>query len=454
VKFFSTFLDLFTILFYTEKGKNCSVQKQKKGEGIAIMKGKCWTALGLILPLLSSCALITKEYEIQDSSANKEQETTSFTTSSATSTTERPVVSTVQKPVGIDPASALIGLTDADYQGTIFVITSLEGSENLLLPEGSSSYATAAQSRLSLIEKKYNIQVVKQTTTAENLLTTLRENNTKSDFTSDLLFLPASLCSTLAEEGLLLELRSAAFFDEELSYYQALLTTDGQSAYAVRGDACEDPADRFCIFYNTSLAQKAGLNDLASLSLSEGWTWEAFSELAKNGGFSSDCSLSYTVSATFLPYEDLYSADGSLKELSEETSAAISDLLTSLEESFLPTTEETSGLESFAAGESLFLIAPLSAAEKLSSMQDSWSLLPLPSLNGKEEANAVYDPASEPIFLAVPLHCYTNERSVQVLSAFCAATCSEIRIAAWEKYSELTRLNEARLMLTYILDLD
>lgn len=399
-------------------------------------------SLILTLPILSSCSFVS-DYTVTDDraplSASLQSEKSPIVTQ--TPAKRYPAISVKS------PEEELAGLAQFDGGGSVFLIATLEDApENPLFPGENTLGAAAASERIHAIDQKYNIRITPYKTTVEELLSELHANILVDGYTADLILIPAERTGEFDGEDVLIDPQRIAFFDSDAPYLCSSLS-ESFGDYAIFGDALLRPENTLCVYYNQSLAQSLGIGSLYSCVKSGKWTWEVLADAAAKGGIASDLPLSYPIAIAYgMNYSDLFERDKSLKTLSKEDQATVDAVTEKIGEKLV--TQES--LTSFLSGQSLFYVGPLSDSKKLGSMSDPWSLLPIPTAQEGQDYPTLRDYRQSDFVFLIPRFPYSPERSVQIIAAFCSV-CDQTRQAVRESIYPYLRVNEARILLEWIL---
>lgn len=415
---------------------------------------KVFSAVSAALALttaLTSCSAFVRDIRISGDTAP--------TSAPSAAVTKVPVSSaevTYYTPAaGLDPKTALDQLADTDCEGDIFLIATVTsdsiGKNPIWQTEDMTTYASAA-ARISAVSDKYTLKIAPFTLDYDKLVPTLAENIKNYAYTADLLVVPASLAETLISEKLVLNLSKTAFFDRTAYYFDSSVTDfyNGDDCYAVYGDALCPPEATLCVYYNKKLAASAGADDLFSLCKNGRWELDSLVSLAEKGSLATDIPLPYLIQSIYgRTYSEIFAKDGSLLKPDKETAAIIDSITGRLGEKLI--TENAK--EAFKEGGSLFYIGRIDEAAELAETCDAWSLLPIPLAAADEKAvyPTVYDNREEKWLFLVPKDAAISERSVQVMSALCAATCDEAKIDLRKSLYGYMRTNDARIMLDSVL---
>ncbi len=292
-------------------------------------------------------------------------------------------------------------LFDKDFGGANFRIAT-DSSDLIVSPNAQSLIGKELYLRNRAVEEKYNVKI---TLTDESGLPTITDRIKTEALAGtdycDLVILKSDQFQTLAASDALINVRSIPYLNLDQDYYDqnALkATTQGSYSYGFAGDFTFHPDNCFAVFFNKELLKQTSLPDIYKLVELNQWDTENFLLYAEevftlgrvNGvkvsGFLSEKSKEDLVNVFWAAtgFDFLVNEYGERPELvfdHNDTQRFIYMMKNLLFSSTSYNTRQQNATESFAAGESLFFIAPLSSAKKLVGQNANWGVVPIPKLD-------------------------------------------------------------------------
>ena len=292
---------------------------------------------------------------------------------------------------------------DKDFGGRSFRIAT-DNNELILADGGESLLGKEHYLRNAAIENKYNIKI---SLTEESGLPTIADRIKTEALAGtdycDLILLESTSFQGLAVSKSLLNVRSIPYLDINADfYYERSLeaTTLGEISYGIAGDFVFKPEDINVVFFNKTLLAQTPLPDLYSLIESNQWDMENF--------------LLYSEEVFSLAQQNNTNVYGILSSRSQEDLVNIfwaasgmdfmkneygmrpelifnnDDSIEFVERfrniffrsaSFSSSNIQQSAISSFANGESLFLIGPISTAKQIVGRGIDWGIAPIPKFD-------------------------------------------------------------------------
>lgn len=301
---------------------------------------------------------------------------------------------------------------DKDFGGRNFRIAT-DNVDHILADQGESLQGKEHYLRNAAIERKYNIKI---TLTEESGTPTITDRIRTEALAGadycDLVLLESTLFHTLAATDSLLNVRSVPYLDVNADFYfekSLEATTLGSISYGIAGDFVYKPEDVKVIFFNKTLLSQAPLPDLYSLVEENQWDMEnllLYSEeifsLARTNGTdvygilsteSQEDLVKVFWAASGMDFmKNEYGTRPELIYNNDATDNFISIFSNTFCRSvaFSMTTVHQSAVTSFAGGDSLFLIAPLSTASQLVGCGIDWGLVPIPKFDINQKKKYSY----------------------------------------------------------------
>lgn len=290
---------------------------------------------------------------------------------------------------------------EKDFNGANFRIAT--DNPNLIV-------STKAQSKIGkeyylrnlAVEKKYNVKI---TLTEESGLPTIADRIKTEALAGtdycDLVLLKSDQFHTLASNDALVNVRSVPYLNLNEDYYnQNSLnsTTLGDLTYGFSGDFTYEPGKCYAVFFNKELLKQTSLPDLYKLVELNQWDTENFLLYAEevftlgrvNGvkvnGFLSESTQEELVNVFWAAtgFDFIDNQFGQRPELvfnHNDTQRFISMMKNLLFSSTSYYNRQQNATETFANGESLFFIAPLSSAKDLVGQNATFGVVPIPKLD-------------------------------------------------------------------------
>ena len=355
-----------------------------------------------------------------------------------------------------------------DYEGAVFFLTTPDAS--YIAPDDTESVLSRlAVQRNAEIEERYNISLLTAVEDGDTMFNALVQEIAAGSFYTDLLMIPLFQVGEYKMANVLLNMRSAPFFDLDQPYFNAEssdMTSGGYTTYGVAGDASISPSDLSAVYMNKAILAEAGVDAYSFFRMTgEGtWTWDRLLEAAEAVASLGDCT---TISAESLDSRlpDLvFKSMGNQFVLAGERKVPIvgfslhgvqptMDVLERIySDSHSAVRDASDAIVSFAEGKTAFHIEYLYAMPWLTNAAADWGLLPLPKASeDQEEYKTLVD--NDTLIFAIPKNHTNAEIPAIILSALNAAS-SGYMYDAFVDYNMLNILrdNDSVNMLDLILD--
>ncbi len=390
------------------------------------MKRMIISSLLALVMVLSSCGLVViNNGETHPQKTSAESDTVKSTSPESddvyANTTEigtDTVVEDVSRPetAGERAKKRVSALRAENFGGQGFIIAT--ASKMTFATDGESYYERALLLRDSIVEEKYNIDIINVYADDRQIEQELVNAYLADDYYADLLSLPEFRVGALATKGLIMNLRSLPFYGTVESYSRnSTVAHAGSAIYADIGAASTDFSKIYSVFFNRSAAESLG-HDIDKMVADNEWTWDSFDKLARlanerlgmvgQGSYAMGDEYTDVVfrSANIklvdntLGKAPAISFDSQALELAVEQACA---LVYGNPAVYKPMAgARASDLYSlFGGGELLFAVAPLSAMGELAKCPVDWGVAPIPKMNEKQDGYYGYTEASAAV-LAVP----------------------------------------------------
>ncbi len=298
--------------------------------------------------------------------------------------------------------------------------------------------------RNSLVEKKFNVSIYAKNVDADTMFTEVSNAERAGDYYADILMVPQYYMSQYASAGLLFNLCSLPFFDFSAGYNIESGVSAGVGAsngYAIGGWATLDPDTLSAVFFNRDIVSETGLESPYELVRRNEWTWDKFfeytaavsavNEKRAAEGASGVYSYGFQNVSTYLA-DLIYVSEGNsfitagrgvkpVVAVNYEESLHAMTVAQTLYNDVNKNYNSLEAINSFAKGESMFLIDNLGTAKILTSSEAVWGVLPLPK-GSSEQAEYRTLVSSEALMFAVPAGCNNAETVSRVICGLNAAS--------------------------------
>ncbi len=307
-------------------------------------------------------------------------------------------------------------LQNGDFSGQSFIIATT--SKMTFAPEAESYYDMALLLRDSMVEEKYNIEIISVFADDRLIEQELVNSSLAEDYYADLVSVPEYRVGGLAARGVIMNLRNLPFYGTVESYSDnSSAAYAGNAIYADIGAASTDFSKIYAVFFNRSITEGLG-HDIDRMVKDNEWTWESFDKISRmaNEKLGIIGQGSYAMGDE---YTDVVfrSANISLVDNTLGKDPTISFDSVSLEMAIeqacaliygnpaaykpAPSAEKNDIYKLFGEGKILFAVAPLSAVSELASCNLDWGIAPIPKMNEEQDRYYAYTEASAAV-LAVP----------------------------------------------------
>lgn len=292
----------------------------------------------------------------------------------------------------------LASLPDFDFNGVSFRIATDDVS--LFAPQNSESFVgREIYLRNRAVEEKYHVKLVlTQESGTVGIADRIKTEAMAGTSFCDLVVLKSPQFQTLVSSKLLHNVRTVPYLQlnqEGMHPDSVSATTLGAFSYGFSGDFIYKAENTFAVFFNKSLLESTQLPDIYSLVRDNQWDYDNFLLYAeevyslsrslglKKAGFLSTESREGLINAlwaasgqSFLNND--YGERPYLQYQNEVTDDFVKKLQKLLFRSVAYSENSASAIHEFAAGNSLFLIAPLSSVDEIKSQGVKFGIVPLP----------------------------------------------------------------------------
>ena len=373
--------------------------------------------------VFSSCGLITvggnedetKAHETAEAPKNTETDDAPVSASEKSSDSENEAYDEPESAA--DRAKARVdALASFDFKDQSFIIATT--SEMTFATEGDSYYDRVLLLRDSIVEEKYNVDIITISAEEGKIEAELRNAALADEYYADLISVPEYRIGILAAKGLITNLRSLPFYSTSNSYSKySEEGAAGSAIYADIGAASCDFSKIYAVFFNRFAAESLGY-DLDSMVSDGEWTWDTFDRIARKANEQFGM-VGQGTAAMGNEYTDIVFRSANIKLVdntlgqtpvisfdSPKLEAVIEQacaLIYGNPSSYKPAAgaSEDDFFSLFSSGQLLFAMAPLSRMYEFSKCNIEWGVLPIPKADESGEAYYAYTEASANV-LAVP----------------------------------------------------
>lgn len=372
----------------------------------------------VLAALLSSCSFIVVGDEAEQprdtaiETDGKDTETGAPDTE-GTQTDKSPTASKDPTKDALEAAKKqLAELKDYDFGGQNFIIATT--SNMTFATDSDEYYDRALYLRDSLVEEKYNIDIITIFSGEGNIEKEIKNALLSEDYFADLVSVPEYRVGKMAASGSIINLRSLPFYSPS-PVYSAYTSESyaGDAIYADIGAASSDFSRAYAVFFNRDIAEQLGY-DMDRIAAEGKWTWELFDAIAREAteklGIAGQGSIKMGDEYTDVVFRSggerlvrnklgqtprVYFNSRNTEELVELACSLIYGNPSALrggEKNFFP---------AFSDGKLLFAIAPLYSMESFAACNVEWGVIPIPKLSEQQERYYAYTEATANV-LAVP----------------------------------------------------
>ncbi len=331
-------------------------------------------------------------------------------------------------------------LPKRDYDGAVFFITTT--NKDYISPENTeSTVSRLAMIRNAIVEDELNISIITTVTSADTMLTELKNAVASDSYYTDLLMPPIYTIGSFRAADTILNMQTLPFFDLEMPYFSAAssdMTSGGYSTYGVAGDASISPSSLSAVYMNKNLLTEAGadIDEIYSMAKNGSWTWDEYLTLCESvKSLNNDERHFYTTTAenTASRLPDLIFKSSGNDYVSAGVRRVpvvgytLSNVKTTMDNMAKIYNDSDCLIDAnggevnlFSSGESAFLIDYLYVMSWLTNSKTDWGLLPLP----KEDEDGEYRTliANTEAVFAVPKNHTNGEFAAVTLSYLNAAS--------------------------------
>ncbi|MBR4205779.1 MAG: extracellular solute-binding protein [Clostridia bacterium] len=330
-------------------------------------------------------------------------------------------------------------LPGRDYEGAVFFLTTAD-SHYIAPDETESVVSRLAIQRNAEIEDRYNITILIEVESPDEIREKLAQNIAADSFYSDLIMIPLYRTGEFQYGDLLLNMRTAPFFDITQPYFNSEssdMTSGGYRTYGIAGDATIEPTRFAALYFNRASLTGAGVDveALYNRTAAGQWTWDELLEIRSAVETVGSAGVTFSAAdelAARLP-DLVFKSMGNLFVTSEarkvpmvgftlRNGQSVLNVLSQLYNN--PTVQvrsEQDTAQLFASGETAFRVDYLETMPTLTNAAVDWGVLPLPKAVAAQESYKTLADNNTLIF-SIPKNHTNPEIPVIILSALNAAS--------------------------------
>ena len=303
----------------------------------------------------------------------------------------------------------------------------------------SSEYNVALAKRNSMVADRYSISLGQIEAPADLMLSDAYASYLSGIYYSDVMMIPAGKLGEFASKDFLLNVFSLPYADYYKDCYDLKGMTQasaGDTSYAVMGDMTRDIGSYYCLYANTDLLSRLGIEVPYSAVEDGSWSWDTVLEMTRQamsvdgtvlkigastisdlvGGVYKSSGQNYM--STWLGATPKVAYDTSL---TEKVTRVIADLRTGDKILFDQYSNTGSSLGDFRNGNLMFYVGTVSQMSDICKMGGGWTLLPMPKTDPAQEDYISRLSSSAPIMVVSASNPYPEDLPY-VLDALGAAS--------------------------------
>jgi len=279
----------------------------------------------------------------------------------------------------------------------------------------SSEYNAALSKRNAMVADKYSVTLGQIEAPADLMLSDAYASYLSGLYYSDIMMIPSSKLGEFAGKGFLLNVFSLPYSNYYKDHYDLKGMTQasaGDTAYAVMGDMTRDIGSYYCLYANTDLLGRLGIEVPYSAVEDGSWSWDTVLEmtrLAMNvdgyvlkigastisdlvGGVYKSSGQNYM--STWLGATPKVAYDTSL---TKKVTAVIADMRSGDKILFDQYANTGSALGDFCEGNLMFYVGTVSQMSDICKMGGGWTILPMPKTDPAQEDYIAHLSSSAPL---------------------------------------------------------
>lgn len=279
----------------------------------------------------------------------------------------------------------------------------------------SSEYNAALSKRNEMVAQKYSVSLGQIEAPVDLMLSDAHASYLSGLYYSDIMMIPAGKLGEFADKGFLLNVFSLPYSNYYKDYYDLKGMTQasaGDTAYAIMGDMTRDVGAYYCLYANTALFERLGI-EIPYASVEDGsWSWDKVLELTRQA-MSVDgyvlkigaSTVSDLVSGVYKSSGQNYMSTwlGATPKVAYDTSLTakvtqiIADLRSGDKILFDQYSNTGSALGDFREGNLMFYVGTVAQMSEICKMGGEWTLLPMPKTDPAQEDYIAHLSTSAPI---------------------------------------------------------
>lgn len=279
----------------------------------------------------------------------------------------------------------------------------------------SIEYNAALSKRNEMVSQKYSVSLGQVEAPADLMLSDAYASYLSGLYYSDIMMIPAGKLGEFAEKGFLLNVFSLPYSDYYKDYYDLKGMTQasaGNTAYAIMGDMTRDVGAYYCMYANTGLFERLGI-EIPYDSVEDGsWSWDKVLELTRQAMSVDGYVLKIGASTVSDLVSGVYKSSGQNymstwlgatpkvaydTQLTAKVVQVITDLRAGDKILFDQYSNTGSALGDFRQGNLMFYVGTVSQMSDICKMGGEWTLLPMPKTDPMQEDYVAHLSASAPV---------------------------------------------------------
>lgn len=325
----------------------------------------------------------------------------------------------------------LKALPSRNYNGASFIITSPDTS--MFDPSEISYLSDAVSKRNRAVEEKFGVTISYAKSDLPKMLEDAKKNAAAEMFYSHIMSIPFESTGSFVSEGLLMNLRSLPLLDTTMPYFNqssVAALSAGNKIFGIAGEATPASRELPAVFFNKNVAENLNLEDLYTLALESGLTWDKFHEIsnaatAAEGFVGAVVENGATCDYIFASVGEKFVSSGEMKVPTVGFANYSMDVSATHYRRIRDSAAgagiaQESSVDAFKSGNVLFTIGKISDLDRFSSSSVSLGILPMPKVSADSSYLSLAG-GKAPIF-TVTEGVTDSEMVSLVLSGLCASS--------------------------------
>lgn len=291
----------------------------------------------------------------------------------------------------------------------------------------SSSYNVALAERNAMVEERYSISIGQIEVPADLLLSDAYSSYLAGLYYSDIMMIPSGSLGTFAEKGFLLNVFSLPYADYYQEHFDLKAMTQasaGDTSYAIMGDMTRDIGMYYCLYANTGLLDRLGLEIPYDKVEDGNWTWDCVLELTRQAMNIDGYVLKIGASTVSDLVGGVYKSSGQNymttwlgatpkvaydTALTSKVAEIIRDLRAGDKILFDQYSNTGSALGDFREGNLMFFIGTVSQMSDVCKMGGDWTILPMPKTDLSQETYFTHVSQKAPVIVVSASNPYPED---------------------------------------------